>query len=62
MDKNQINEFFNIMNMYKVSLYALKWMESNNNKNYEPIIIQNEYLMNKLQEYCINNIGIPEDL
>ena len=61
MNKSEVFKFFQIMNMYKVSLYALKWMENTSDKNYEPIIVQNEYLLNRLQEFCINSIGFPED-
>lgn len=61
MNKDEIVEYFCIMNMFQVSLYALKWLVCNNDSNYESLIVQNEYIMKKLQKFCINSIGFPDE-
>ncbi len=60
MDKNFIKDFNDIMNMFEVSIYAQRWLESSGNRSYgayDSIIVQNEYLLNKLRVLCVNYLG-----
>ncbi len=58
MEKEAIEEFHNILDMYVVSLQALKTLEKEYSSfNYECIITQNEFLLKKLIAFGINHVG-----
>ena len=53
-------DFYNIMNMFEVSVYAQRWVESGGKCSIgaqEAIIAQNEYLLNKLRTMSVNHVG-----
>ncbi len=62
MNKEAIKEYYNILNMFKVSLYALKWLEQGGKGYYEAVCSQNEYLLTKLLIFCVNHVGDLEDI
>ncbi len=61
MNKEAIREFYNITDMCKVSLDALKWRNNLSKEDYEHIINQNEILFRKLLTFGVNHIGFDDE-
>lgn len=61
--KNEIiREFYSIIDMFEVSLDALKWINNSNQMKFEHIVNQNEILYKKLLAFGINYVGDSEEV
>ncbi len=63
MDEDVIREFYEIINMFETTLYALKWQYHQNEYQigYDAIISEYDFVLRRLKVCCINNIGYFED-
>ena len=61
MPEEIIKEYYKLMNTFKVSIWAAKWLNINKNVDNEALITLNEFLYRELLKFGINNIGLTED-
>lgn len=57
MDKEKIDEFYQIMDGLKTVLYGLKWLKHKKDNDIESVIDSFELLYKKVLTFGINNIG-----
>ena len=59
---NKIDDYYELTDRLSTILYALKWLNKNdNNIYYESIINQTEKLKKDFLVFGINNIGTPDE-
>ena len=61
MQEEIIKEYYKLMDMFKVSIFAAKWLNTNKHVDNEALITLNEFLYRELLKFGINNIGLTED-
>jgi len=61
MTDEVIKNYYNLLDMLSVSIFASKWLNGNKNTHYEQLINLNEFIYHELLKFGVNNIGIVEE-
>ena len=57
MSEEKIKEYYNLLDMLSVSIFAARWLNENREFQNEKLIKLNEFLYRELLKWGVNNIG-----
>ena len=61
MSEDKIKEYYNLLDMLSVSIFAARWLNENREFQNEKLIKLNEFLYRELLKWGVNNIGIVNE-